>query len=266
MRKLLFFDIDGTIITESNEGRIIPDSLITALEQLQKNGHLCFVNTGRSYAEIETTIRDLPFHGFVCGCGTHIVYKNEHLLSTTIPFALGNEIIADLGKHELEFLLEGKDAIYYMDTPYTTHIGVFQKEHLQSVPEAVHTISSATAKDIVFDKLCIWLKSGQSLDGFYEKYADTLTFIDRTGGFYEIMPKGYSKATGIAFLENHFQIDHEHTIAIGDSTNDLPMLEYANYSIAMGNSTKALFPVVDYVTDSVLEDGIYNAMQHLDLI
>lgn len=265
MKKLLFFDIDGTIITESDEGRMIPDSLVPALEKLKHNGHLCFVNTGRSYAEIEPLIRKLPFLGFVCGCGTHIISGSETLLSATIPFSLGNEIIADIYKHDYEFVLEGKDSVYYKDTPYQTQIGTFRKEHENSVPDAVHYIT-ALAKDLTFDKFCIWLKSGQSLDGFYEKYSDTLTFIDRKGGFYEIMPKGYSKATGIAFLENHFQIPHEHTIAIGDSTNDLPMLEYAAYSIAMGNSKKELFPVVDYVTGSVMNDGIYTAMQHLDLI
>ena len=46
-RKLIFFDIDGTIVTEARDGRIIPDSTRTALRKLQQNGHLCFINTGR---------------------------------------------------------------------------------------------------------------------------------------------------------------------------------------------------------------------------
>lgn len=45
-RKLIFFDIDGTIVTEARDGRIIPDSTRTALRKLQQNGHLCFINTG----------------------------------------------------------------------------------------------------------------------------------------------------------------------------------------------------------------------------
>ena len=42
-RKLIFFDIDGTIVTEARDGRIIPDSTRTALRKLQQNGHLCFI-------------------------------------------------------------------------------------------------------------------------------------------------------------------------------------------------------------------------------
>ena len=49
-RKLIFFDIDGTIVTEARDGRIIPDSTRTALRKLQQNGHLCFINTGRALA------------------------------------------------------------------------------------------------------------------------------------------------------------------------------------------------------------------------
>ena len=68
------------------------------------------------------------------------------------------------------------------------------------------------------------------------------------------------------FLEEYFQIPREDTIAIGDSTNDLPMLEYAGYSIAMGNSPEEIRRAVDYVTDTVENDGIRNAMKHLELI
>ena len=93
-----------------------------------------------------------------------------------------------------------------------------------------------------------------------------LTFIDRKNNFYEIMPKGCSKATGIRFLEEQFELPHEDTIAIGDSTNDLPMLKYAHYSISMGNGAEELLPFTDYVTDTVTNDGIYKAMLHLGLI
>ena len=45
MRKLLFFDIDGTILSEG-EKRYVPDSAIRAIRELQANGHLCFINSG----------------------------------------------------------------------------------------------------------------------------------------------------------------------------------------------------------------------------
>lgn len=266
MRKLIFFDIDGTIITEGEEGRFVPKSVLTALHALRKNGHLCFINTGRSYAEVDKGIRELPFDGLVCGCGTYITYQGEVLLSNTISFAQGNKIIQDLEACRLEWLLEGTEFIYYSSDPYITHIGDFQAEHKILVPDAFNIVNPDAAKNLTFDKFCICLSENHEFDKFKSIYEDTLTFIDRGNDFFEIVPKGFSKASGIAFLESHFNIPHEDTIAIGDSTNDLPMLNYAAYSIAMANSSVELFDVVDYVTDSVANDGIYNAMQHLELI
>ena len=70
-----FFDIDGTIVTEARDGRIIPDSIRTALRKLQQNGHLCFINTGRALAEIDEPILQLQMDGLVCGSGTYITYS-----------------------------------------------------------------------------------------------------------------------------------------------------------------------------------------------
>jgi len=47
-RKLLFFDIDGTLLAGGIPG-YIPDSTIEALKQAQANGHYIFINSGRTY-------------------------------------------------------------------------------------------------------------------------------------------------------------------------------------------------------------------------
>lgn len=266
MRKLIFFDIDGTIITENETNRIIPDSVPITLRALQSNGHLCFINTGRAFAEVDSVIRKLPFDGCVCGCGTYIEYRGEILLANTIPFAQGNELIRSLEECRLEWLLEGTHAVYYSSRPYQTRIGDFQGEHRRLIPDSFHIVTPGENPNLTFDKFCICLGPEHKFEVFRERYQDVMTFIDRGRSFYEVVPKGFSKASGIAFLEQYFQIPNEDTIAIGDSTNDLPMLDYAGFSIAMANSPKELLDVADYVTDSVLDNGIYNAMQYLDLI
>lgn len=266
MKKLICFDIDGTIITEGDQGRIIPESVPKTIAQLQKNGHLCFINTGRAMSEINSQITDLNFDGYICGCGTYIRSHDEVLFSKNIPFSLGNEIIADLNRLHLEWVLEGIQYVYYSDADYETHIGDFKAEQAQNVSDTFKTLSPDEQKDIPFDKFCVCIGKNSDFDSFYEKYKDKLSFIDRGEGFYEIMPISCSKASGIAFLEKHYNISHEDTIAIGDSTNDLPMLDYAAYSIAMGNSSKEILSSVDYVTTDILDDGIRHAMEHLNLV
>ncbi len=270
-KKLIFFDIDGTIVTETGDlsERFIPSSFQTALKKLQKNGHLCFINTGRSYAEVDKKIRLLPFDGLICGCGSYIMHNDRILFHKTLPDDLKKSILCDVEKYHLEWLLEGTRYVYYSTRQYNTYIGSLMQDHLALVPDAVKridpdTVSAEDSPD--FDKLCICLGEGNHFDEFHEKYKDMLTFIDRGNQFYEITPLHVSKASGIRFLEDYFHLDRKDTISIGDSTNDLPMLTYTAYSICMGNGARELFDLVDYVTDSVGEDGILHAMQHLNLI
>lgn len=274
MRKLLFFDIDGTILTE-DEGtpdpstetkeRYIPQSAIRAIHELQAAGHLCFINSGRSWSEIHSTITDLNFDGYVCGCGTFITYHKEVLLSHEIPLSLANEIYQDLHAYRLEWILEGQHATFYSTLPYQTRIGTFFKEYKALFPENSF-VCPPEARDLHFDKFCICTTPKSDIFSFRQKYEQQFSFIDRGDGFYEIVPVGHSKATGIQFLMDYFDIPLEDTIAVGDSTNDLPMLEFAGISIAMKKSDALVLDTVDYVTDTVENDGIYKAMKHFQFI
>ena len=67
-------------------------------------------------------------------------------------------------------------------------------------------------------------------------------------------------------LLKKLNVPKEQTFAIGDSGNDLPMFAMAGTTICMGNGMDSAKEAADYVTDSVLEDGIYNALKHYGLI
>lgn len=53
----LFFDIDGTILSE--ETKEIPKSAIEALLEVKKKGHLLFINTGRTMCSIPAELNSL---------------------------------------------------------------------------------------------------------------------------------------------------------------------------------------------------------------
>ena len=77
-RKLLFFDIDGTLLAGGIPG-YIPDSAMEALTQAQANGHYIFINSGRTYGFMPEAIKEFPFDGYVCGCGTEVIFHGETL-------------------------------------------------------------------------------------------------------------------------------------------------------------------------------------------
>ena len=77
MRKIAFFDIDGTLTSERDGS--IPDSVVTSIRKARAAGHLMFINTGRCFQNVEPRFRAIGFDGYVCGCGTNIYYKEQEL-------------------------------------------------------------------------------------------------------------------------------------------------------------------------------------------
>ena len=78
---------------------------------------------------------------------------------------------------------------------------------------------------------------------------------------YEILPKGNNKGTGLKKLAKKLGIKQEEIMAIGDGNNDIEMFEYANYSVAMENSTELAKKAAKYQTDSNENDGVAKAIR-----
>lgn len=76
----------------------------------------------------------------------------------------------------------------------------------------------------------------------------------------EITCKGVSKGSAVERLSEFYNIRKEEIIAIGDSENDLSMIEYAGLGIAMGNSIDKVKEKADFITDSNDNDGVAKAI------
>ena len=78
--------------------------------------------------------------------------------------------------------------------------------------------------------------------------------------FLEVTPPGIEKASALAELCLILETERERLIAIGDGLNDIPMLEYAGFAVAMGNAYDETKRVADYVSASNEEDGVAEAI------
>lgn len=76
----------------------------------------------------------------------------------------------------------------------------------------------------------------------------------------EINRKGVSKGKAVEFLAKLYKLNRDEIIAIGDSENDISMLEYAGLGIAMGNALDIVKQKADYVTDSNDDEGAAKAI------
>ena len=72
----------------------------------------------------------------------------------------------------------------------------------------------------------------------------------------EINRQGTSKGKAVEILAQHYHIQREEIIAIGDGENDLPMIEYAGLGVAMGNALDVVKEKADYITATNDLDGV----------
>lgn len=261
---IIFFDIDGTLVDHHST---IPKSTKEALEKLKQNGHLIFINTGRVRSAIEDNILELKPDGYICGCGVYIEYKNKILLHHRLSHAQSKEIAKDLEHSLLDGVLEGTEGIYFRREPKFSYVEKVKRRFQRELKDVVRYWDD---DEICFNKMLIGFGEDEQnrphMEAFQEKYQGDFEFIKREMNFYEIVPRGYSKATGIQYIMDYCNCPLERLVAVGDSANDLSMLTFVNKSVAMGNSDPALFPVVDFVTKDLMEDGIYYALRHYGLI
>ena len=77
----------------------------------------------------------------------------------------------------------------------------------------------------------------------------------------EITPPGIEKASALAALLSILSVSRDELIACGDGLNDIPMLEYAGLSAAMGNAYDETKKAADYIAASNEENGVAEVIQ-----
>jgi Cof subfamily protein (haloacid dehalogenase superfamily) len=98
-------------------------------------------------------------------------------------------------------------------------------------------------------------------EAFYELIGQTLGDLaeathSSSSALVEISAAGVTKAAGLAWLCEHEEIDPAEVLAFGDMPNDIPMLAWAGWSVAVGNAHPAVRKVADEVTRTNGEDGV----------
>ena len=121
-------------------------------------------------------------------------------------------------------------------------------------------------ENLEFDKFCIFADKNSDRESFFRFLAPDINVIDRGNDFYECVPAGFTKATAIAWVLEHYGIAKRDAYVFGDSSNDLAMFEYADNAVLMGKHDKVLEPYATFVTKKVEDEGVAWAMEKLGLM
>lgn len=279
-KKLIFFDIDGTLALP---GEQFSQATKEALLDLKKNGHLIFINTGRTSKDIPKYLNVIPFDGNSFSAGGRIELNNEILSHSTLSHEDVLYIKSLLDELELDYTLEG---VYHNYSNRRSDIDFLlpknkeglNPELLRNIQENAglskpHPIEEFTDEPIYkinfrapksldkeISELKKILEEKFRVDFFINMFSD-YEFI---GG--EITDYSINKGKAIEILAEKLDVPIEDTIAFGDSMNDYDMLKTAGTGIAMGNSVDELKEIADIVCDTCRNDGVTKALKELKLI
>lgn len=255
-KKLFLFDIDGTLY--DNDQRKVHDSTKEALIELRKTAHIG-IATGRAefmLYSIEDII-DL-FDDFVLINGQYIKSNGEVVYSNSID----RNQISRLCK-----LMEELNITYGFQGSNDEAISNIDSRVLKSFDKLGLELPKIN-KDYYLnnDVYQVWAFCGNDEARILQNECPYFQFIKWLDVGFDILPVNASKGKGVIKLANHLEIDMKDVVVFGDGDNDYEMIKNAGLGIAMGNATKKVKEVADYVTSDIGDDGIYKALKRFNFI
>lgn len=260
MIKAAFFDIDGTLV--SLKKKVYPPSVKTALEQLHKNGILCFVASGRSKFEIRTEhlLDGLHFDAFLTNNGQTTYSADGRLL-------YGKRIAPAEADAVLDWVEKTNCACWMVTAEQS--IMNHSNERVADTMTAIHTRLPefgdlrALIREPIY-KIVLFSTREEMQEVM------TLCPTSRTTEWYptghDIISADGGKRNAMLELLLQYEISPEDCIAFGDSENDIEMLQTAGIGVAMANGTKECIAAADYLAPDCDDDGILKALEHFHLI
>ena len=269
-QKVIFIDIDGTLVGMNNHQAYIPESAKQAIKKARANRHLVYLCTGRSLAEIDDEIIAIGFDGIIGAAGGYIETNQKVIFHRCLKKEELQEIEAYFKAHDIAYYFESNDGLYSSDS-----FKEFLKDTLYQgqIPEdsgfyALLKLLDECSYEGV-NKLSFYSPNMpfETIVEHFEKQYDLVKSswgegVENTG---ELSLKGINKATAIKQLLAYLQIDLKDTYAIGDSMNDQEMFECVNTAIAMGNAMHGVKALADFITKDVLDDGLAYALDYFHL-
>ena len=267
-KKLLLFDVDGTLI--SYDG-IVPESCVEAIKQARENGHYVFVVTGRT--RNRATVGNIEVSGMICGNGAYVESEGIIIQDKKLSLEDLSQMTDYLDERNISYFLEGNDGMYGSKYFESVAIPVYEKYGIKNpvirelypmmiFPESMH-IENITKVNYI-------LNSYQDYLDFKERFSDFKCLTWGGKGeealFGDCALPGIDKAKAIEMLIDYLGVKKEDIYAFGDADVDIPMFECAGTSICVGGGREAAKKAATYVTDEVVDDGIKNALIHFGLI
>ncbi len=248
MKKLFFFDLDGTLLPHGSNQRI-SDKNVYALTELERLGYDVILNTGKCLDMCKEQFEQFNFKISITSNGQVLIDEDKTVFSGAfkrdeidfwIDYASRNDLAIGFQCSEGQYVLNTANAQLYTNLCFG-NLNV-------SLPKLVDK------PDYALSTQQIWLLG----------FIDDLSLVEGYDYFkwhkhgLDVQLKGINKGVGVQKYIEYKNYDECEVYAFGDGMNDLSMFEIATVAVAMGNACDEVKSQANYVTNNVETDGIYN--------
>lgn len=262
--KLLVTDIDGTIADSRGN---ISDIDLQSIREIHSRGVHFSLCTGRAASGCRKVLDRLALDGwhiFFDGALVTNSQLNRDIYSQPIELALVNQVLHLARKHGLVIELFPREGFFIAaDHPFSVSHG-----QLLELPTTVTDLEQVSRKNkILLICLVIATPDVKRVLDLCEPLKSQLNFTATNHPgypeirFINVSAKTVSKGEALKALMAHLGLQKEAVMAVGDGTNDIPLLMNSGLAVAMENSPEELKKVADYVTEDVDHNGLAAVIQ-----
>lgn len=273
--KLIAIDIDGTLLT--------PDGQITsrtraAIQEAQRAGIIVTLATARRFttagliaAELGIDLPLIAYDGALIANYPDAAILHSQLLTASVAC----QAVEIFQHHAIQPIIHPYDCV--IEEVWT---GPAAHDHLELATYIALAQGENRLRRMSYETLCAGMADPLRVVAFVAEETmytlqPALTELDcscytlKLGSYgcaeLTVMYPGCSKASGVAALAAHHNIPLAQVMAIGDNTNDIPMLQSAGWGVAMGQAPAVVKAAARAVTTSNLEDGVALAIERYAL-
>ncbi|MDI3548332.1 MAG: hypothetical protein PWR10_1984 [Halanaerobiales bacterium] len=253
--KLVAIDLDDTLL-DRDQG-LSPEAIST-VRLLEDSGVKVIIATGRMLVSAMPYIKELGLSGpMITYNGAYVknISDGTLLFHQPIRMDLAREIIDYALENDLHINIYQDDQLYVAERNRESR---YYEKTSGVMARVVGSLQEFIDRDVI--KLLIveldWQRKRYYMDLLKEKFSSRVTVTESKKAYIEFMAPGVSKGRALRKVAENLGIKREEVIAIGDSWNDLEMIEWAGLGIVMEGSPEELKKEADLVALPPDRDGV----------
>lgn len=263
--KLVAIDLDDTLL---DSGLRISESCVSTINAVQEKGVLVTLATGRMYRSALPYARqlnmDIPLITYQ-GALVKNSGSEEVLYYKPLPEDIAIKVMEFFKTEEVHYQIYIDDRLYMESL---TEEGKYYSNLAGVKPVIVDNLIETSREHETMKILAVTENEKHLLDmeiDLKNRYGKNLNITRSKPFFLEIMNHLANKGDALQVVSAHYNIDRKDVLAVGDSYNDLAMIEWAGIGVAMGNARDAVKEAADFVTTSNEEEGVAEALKRFVL-